>query len=238
LSRSAAAGDRAELVADVRRGLTLPLVANLPVMVLMVICARPLVAMLNPGIDVGSIELGGYALTVMVLGIIPFGIDLLCYRTFFALDDGRTPLIMQGLLTSVTALAGGITFLAPPEWSLGIVAAGMTVGNVLSSTAGVVLLRRRLGPLGLDVVLESAARIGVAAAVAGLLGAGTLAVVSPIVGDLADMSAGQRVVANGLVLGLVGLVFAVIYLVLANLLHVREVRDVAELVRRRTARPA
>jgi putative peptidoglycan lipid II flippase len=238
LSRSAAAGDRAGLVADVRRGLTLPLVANLPVMVLMIVCARPLVAMLNPGIDAGSIELGGYALTVMVLGIVPFGIDLLCYRTFFALDDGRTPLIMQALLTSVTALAGVITFLAPPEWSLGIVAAGMTIGNVLSSTAGVVLLHRRLGSLGLGLVLVSAARIGMAAAVAGLLGAGTLAVVSPIVGDLADMSAGQRVVANGLVLGLVGLVFVVVYLVLANLLHVREVRDVADLVRRRVARPA
>ncbi|WP_347351053.1 murein biosynthesis integral membrane protein MurJ [Intrasporangium sp.] len=236
LSRDAADGDTQRLRADFRRGLMLPLVANLPVMVFMVVTARPLVALLNPGIDAVSIELGGYALTVMVLGIVPFGIDLLCYRTFFALDDGRSPLVMQVVLTSVTALAAGLTYLVPPQWALGIVAAGMTVGNVLSSTTGVVLLRRRLGRLGLGLVLVGTARIAVAAVAAGLLGGGAFAVVSPIVGDLSDMSAWQRVFGNAVVLGLSGLVFVVVYLVAAAVLHVPEVREVAALVRRRTAR--
>lgn len=236
LSRDAADGDTPALLRDFRRGLTLPLVANLPVMVFMIICARPLVALLNPGIDTVSIELGGYALTVMVLGIIPFGIDLLCYRTFFALDDGRAPLVMQVVLTGSTAVAGVLTYLAPPQWALGIVAAGMTVGNVLSSGTGLALLRRRLGPLGLTQVLVSTARIGVAAVAAALLGGGAFAVVSPIVGDLAEMSTWQRVFGNGLVLALAGLVFVVVYLGAAAVLHVPEVREVAGLVRRKTVR--
>lgn len=236
LSRDAADGDTPALLGNFRRGLTLPLVANLPVMVFMIICARPLVALLNPGIDAVSIELGGYALTVMVLGIIPFGIDLLCYRTFFALDDGRAPLAMQVVLTSVTAVAGGLTYVAPPQWALGIVAAGMTVGNILSSGTGLFLLRRRLGSLGLSRVLVSTARIGVATVAAALFGGGAFAVVSPIIGDLADMSTWQRVFGNGLVLALSGLVFVVVYLGAAAVLHVPEVREVAALVRRRTAR--
>ncbi len=237
LSRDAADGDTTALLGNFRRGLTLPIVANLPVMVFMIIGARPIVALLNPGIDSVSIELGGYALTIMVLGIIPFGIDLLCYRTFFALDDGRSPLVMQVVLTSVTALAGGITYLAPPQWALGIVAAGMTVGNVLSSGTGLLLLRRRIGLLGLTPVLVSTARIGVAAVVGGLFGAGAFAVVSPIVGDLADMSTWQRVFGNALVLGLSGMVFVVVYLVAAALLHVAEVREVTALVRSKVSRP-
>ncbi|HET8595424.1 MAG TPA: murein biosynthesis integral membrane protein MurJ [Intrasporangium sp.] len=236
LSRDAADGDTAALLHDFRRGLTLPLVANLPVMVFMVICARPLVALLNPGIDTVSIELGGYALTIMALGIIPFGIDLLCYRTFFALDDGRAPLVMQVVLTAVTALAGGLTYLVPPQWALGIVAAGMTVGNVLSSGTGLFLLRRRLGALGLSRVLVSTSRIGLAALAAALLGGGAFAVVSPIVGDLADMSAWQRVFGNTLVLALSGLVFAVVYLAAAAALHVPEVRELTALVRRKAVR--
>jgi putative peptidoglycan lipid II flippase len=172
----------------------------------------------------------------MVLGIIPFGIDLLCYRTFFALDDGRAPLVMQVVLTGSTAVAGVLTYLAPPQWALGIVAAGMTVGNVLSSGTGLALLRRRLGPLGLTQVLVSTARIGVAAVAAALLGGGAFAVVSPIVGDLAEMSTWQRVFGNGLVLALAGLVFVVVYLGAAAVLHVPEVREVAGLVRRKTVR--
>lgn len=233
LSRDAADGDTARLLGNFRRGLMLPLVANLPVVAFMIIGARPLVALLNPGIDTVSIELGGYALTVMVLGIIPFGIDLLCYRTFFALDDGRAPLAMQVVLTCVTALAGGLTYLAAPQWALGIVAAGMTVGNVLSSGTGLLLLRRRLGPLGLRRVLVGAARIAIAVVLAALLGGGAFAVVSPIVGDLAVMSTWQRVFGNALVLALSGLVFVVVYLGAAAALHVPEVREVAALVRRR-----
>ncbi|MDN5794509.1 MAG: murein biosynthesis integral membrane protein MurJ [Intrasporangium sp.] len=236
LSRNAADQDTPAMLANFRRGLTLPLVANLPVVVFMIIGAGPIVALLNPGIDAVSIELGGYALTVMVLGIIPFGIDLLCYRTFFALNDGRSPLVMQVVLTAVTALAAAVTYLTPPQWALGVVAAGMTVGNVLSSGTGLILLRRRLGPLGLSRVLVSAARIGVAAVVAGLLGWGAFVVVSPIAADLAEMSTSQRVFANALVLGLSGLVFVVVYLAVAAALHVSEVREVGALVRRKAVR--
>lgn len=239
LARAAADDDTERLKEDFRRGLVLPLVANVPAMVLVMVASRPLVAFLNPGVDTHALDVAAAVLVVMILGIVPFGLDLLCYRLFFAQEDGRSPFWMQLALTSLTLLAGGVTLLVDPKWAVGVMALGQTVGNVASSTIGVTLIRRRIGVLGLTRVLDVAARIGVAAAAAGLMGWGTLTVLSPIVGsttDEATTSVLERLISNGLALGLVGVVFAAVYVFVAHALHVREVRDVADLVRRRLAR--
>ncbi len=239
LARAAADDDVDRLKADFRRGLVLPLVANVPAMVLVMVAARPLVALLNPGVDNEALDVAAAVLVVMILGIVPFGLDLLCYRLFFAQEDGRSPFWMQLALTSTTLLAGGVTLLIHPTWAVGVMAFGMTLGNVLSSSIGLFLIRRRVGQLGLAQVLDTTARIGVAAAVAGLLAWGTLSVLSPIVGattDMARTSILERMLSNGVILGLVGIVFVTIYLALAHALHVREVRDVADLVRRKIGR--
>lgn len=234
LSKAAADEDVATFKSDFRRGLLLPLVANVPVMVFVMIAAVPIVALLTPGIDGPSIELAAIVLVVMILGIVPFGVDLLCYRTFFALEDGRSPLVMQAVLTLVSLLGGGLTLLIDPKWAIAVVAAGQTVGNVASSTTGILLLRRRLGLLGLAAIVDSTARIGLAAAAAGLMGWGTLTVLSPILGDPTEPSStADRLFSSGIVLGFTGVLFVIIYLAVAHALHVREVRELADMVRRR-----
>ena len=236
LSKAAADHDAARLKADFRRGLLLPLVANVPVMVFIMVAATPIVALLNPGIDGPSIELAGIVLVIMILGIVPFGVDLLCYRLFFALEDGRAPLLMQAVLTSVSLTGGILTLALDPKWAIAVVASAQTLGNVASSTTGILLLRRKLGLLGLADIVNSTARIGVAAAAAGLLAWGTMTVLSPILGDpTAPSSAVDRIFTSGIVLAFTGLLFAVVYLALAHALRVREVRDVADMVRRRLA---
>nr|WP_234423991.1 lipid II flippase MurJ [Intrasporangium calvum] len=236
LSKAAADQDVAGFKADFRRGMLLPLVANVPVMVFVMVAATPIVALLTPGIDGPSIELAGIVLVVMILGIVPFGVDLLCYRVFFALEDGRSPLLMQAVLTTVSLTGGIITLALDPKWAIAVVATAQTLGNVASSTTGILLLRRKLGLLGLAEIVNSTARIGVAAAGAGLLAWGTMTVLSPILGDpTAPSSAVDRIFTSGIVLGFAGLLFAVVYLALAHALHVREVRDVADMVRRRLA---
>lgn len=239
LAHAAADGDAARLKADFRRGLVLPLVANVPIMVLVMITAVPLVGLLNPGLSQGSIDLAAAVLVVMILGVVPFGVDLLCYRLFFALEDGRAPFVMQVALTSVSLAAGALTFVIAPAWAVAVMAIGQTLGNVVSSGIGVLKVRRRLGRLGLASVIDSAARIGVAAAVAGVVAWGAMSVISPILTDPDDPggpSIIQRLFTSGLSLGLVGLVFVVVYLVVAHTAHVREVRDVADLVRRKVGR--
>lgn len=238
LAFAAADGDAHRLKADFRRGMVLPMVVNVPTMALVMVTAEPVVALLNPGLSQRSIDLAAAILVIMILGVVPFGIDLLCYRLFFALEDGRAPLVMQIALTSVALAAGGVTFLVAPVWGVAVMAVGQTLGNTVSSGIGLIKVRRRLGRLGLSSVVDSAARIGVSAAVAGAVAWGVMTVVSPVLGGPDDkgVSVLERIVTSGMVLGLVGLVFVVVYLVIAHAAHVREVRDVADLVRRKIAR--
>lgn len=238
-SAAAASGDSRALRRDFRQGLTMPLVANVPIMVLVVVLAAPIVALLYPsGTDPRSIEVSASVLVIMILGLVPFGLDLLCYRMFFALEDGKPTVVMQALLTGISALAGLVTIFVNPVWAIGIMAMGQTVGNVVSSGVGLYLLRRRTGSLGLMGSLVTASRVGIAAAVAGLFAWAVTVVVHPITAGAIDgsSSVGKRIFASALEIGLTSLVFGVIYLGLAHALHVREVRQVSDMVRRRLVR--
>ena len=237
-SAAAAAGDRDRLREDFRTGLAVPLVANVPIMVAVIVLAAPVVSLLNPNIDARSVTVSASVLVIMILGLVPFGLDLLCYRMFFALEDGRPTVVMQVLLTGISALAGVYTLFINPVWAIGVMAMGQTVGNIVSSGVGLYLLRRRTGPLGLMSAVVTASRVGVAAVVAGIVAWGVTQVLEPITGGVLDgnSSIGKRMFASGLEIGLVGLVFVVIYLGVAHALHVREVRQVADMVRGRLGR--
>jgi putative peptidoglycan lipid II flippase len=237
-SRAAAADDTVSLRRDFRTGLTMPLVANVPIMVAVIVLAEPIVALLNPGIDPRSVEVSASVLTIMILGLIPFGLDLLCYRMFFALEDGRPTVVMQVLLTGIGALAGVVTLFVNPVWAIGIMAMGQTVGNVVSSGVGLFLLRKRIGRLGLSQGLVTASRVALAATVAGLVAWGATLVLEPITRATIDRRSStlERMFASAVEISLVGLVFGVIYLGIAHALHVREIRQVGDLVRQRLGR--
>ncbi len=216
----------------------MPLVANVPIMAFVIVLAGPIVALLNPGLDPRSVEVSASVLVIMILGLVPFGIDLLCYRMFFALEDGRPTIAMQVLLTGISLLAGVVTLFINPVWAIGVMAFGQTVGNVVSSGTGLALLRRRIGRLGLSGVVVTASRIGIASAVAGLVAWGATTVLDPILGATIEGSSSilRRMFAASFEIGLVGLVFVVIYLGLAHALHVREIRDLSAMVRQRIVR--
>ncbi|MCU1536488.1 MAG: integral rane protein MviN [Humibacillus sp.] len=237
-SKAAAADDRVSLRRDFRTGLTMPLVVNVPIMVAVVVLAQPIVALLNPGIDQRSVEVSASVFVIMILGLVPFGLDLLCYRMFFALEDGKPTVVMQVLLTVISAVAGVVTLFINPVWAIGVMAIGQTVGNIVSSGVGLFLLRRRIGALGLTSGLITASRVGLAAAVAGLVAWGATTVLHPITGAAVagDGSALRRIFASAVEIGLVGLVFGVVYVGLAHALGVREMRQVAGLVRGKLGR--
>ncbi len=56
---------------DFRTGLAMPLVANVPIMVAVIVLANPIVALLNPGIDPRSVEVSASVLIIMILGLVP-----------------------------------------------------------------------------------------------------------------------------------------------------------------------
>ncbi len=240
-SRAAANGDREELRRDFRTGLVVPIVANVPIMVGVMVLARPIVSMLNPGLRPHDVDVAASIFVIMILGIVPFGIDLLCYRMFFALEDGRPTVVMQVLLTAISGLAAVVTFFISPLLAIGVMAVGQTVGNVVSSGVGLFLLRRRIGRLGLVRVVDTVARVGVAAAVAGVVAWAAATVLEPLLSGRSNGSGGPtsavgRIVSSGIEIGVVGLLLVAIYVGVAHVLHVREIRDLGAMVRGRLGR--
>jgi putative peptidoglycan lipid II flippase len=84
----------------------------------------------------------------------------------------------------------------------------------------------------------TASRVGIAAAVAGVVAWGATQVLEPITSSVVDSSSStaKRMFASSLEIGLVGLVFLVIYLGLAHAMRVKEIRQAADMVRGRRGR--
>ncbi len=235
---AAAAADRdfRMVKRDYRRGMAMPIAANVPATILVVLLARPLVTFLNPGVhDATALDATARVLAIMILGIVPFGLDLLNYRLFFALDDGRSPFLTQVVVASVAMAVTLVSLAFRPEWTAYIYATSIVVSNVASWLTGVWLVRRRLGPLGLAAVLRTGVRVLVASIVAGAVTYPVARLGEPITSSLLDVLHGLgpwvgRPLAFGLHIAVVALVFALCYVVVARAMHISEVGEIADLV--------
>jgi len=214
ISQAVADGDLTALRADYVRGLRVPTALTLPSSFALIALAEPLCQFLFGG-DPHEAHATALVVAAMALGVVPFGIDVLNQRMFYAQDAGRTAFSEQLVLTS-TATAVNLTALAlRPEMTVIVVGAGLVLSNLAAATYGLVRLRRRLGPFGGRALARTYATIALAGALSGLL-AWTATRVVPAPGRW-----GQFVV-----LAVGGTLFAGAYLVLARLLRIRELDDI------------
>ena len=109
LSRAAQDRDVDLLRTEYRRGLALPTVLTIPATFALVVFALPVVTLLFSSRDPREIPAMALVLAVMAPGIVPFGIDVLNQRFFYAHDDGRMVFFEQVVLSVV---ASGIALLA------------------------------------------------------------------------------------------------------------------------------
>ena len=224
LSRAVHDGDTELLRTEYRRGLALPTVLTIPATFALVVFALPVVTLLFSSRDPREIPAMALVLAVMAPGIVPFGIDVLNQRFFYAQDDGRMVFFEQVVLSVV---ASGIALLAlgvRPEITVAVVAVGLVVSNVCSAAFGMWFVRRRVGRLGFSEVAFSWVRMVAACMVASAL---SYVVTTP----LRDGQSGRMWALAELTVG--GLVFAVVYFGLALLMRVPEVGEMlAPVVRR------
>jgi len=106
-SRFAAAGDRAGVAAETMRAIRLAVTALLPAAVAFCVLGLPLAHLLF-GFGQGALDASfvGMALMAMAVGLVPFTIQYLCLRAFYALEDTRTTFFLQCLIAgSNVALA-------------------------------------------------------------------------------------------------------------------------------------
>ena len=167
-------------------------------------------------------------LRFFVLGLVPFSLFQLFLRAFYALQDTKTPFLVNcGAVALNTAIN-----IPMFEW-LGV--KGLAAGHALAYLFAVALqariLSRRIGGLDAARITSSALRIGAAAVVMGIVVWGVLQVVARLVDE--DALTGQAVaVLVPVTLG------ALTFLGLAHVLRVPELDYVRGLLRRRSNRPA
>jgi len=231
LSAAAADGRHTDLVDRLASGIRLVSVVLMPITAAYLVLGRPLAVTL---FEYGNYRhpdavATGTVIAVAGLGLVPYAIMQLQQFAFYALRDTRTPALIN---IPVVALRIGIDLIfyltLPPV----VVAASLMGGSALSFVAGALLsfllLRRRLGPLGMARVVGALVRLTAAAALAALP--------AWAVGYAVTRTMGDGKLASAIHLTLGGTVLVGAYAAAALLLRVPEVRDLAGMVRTRLGR--
>ncbi|MEH0969913.1 murein biosynthesis integral membrane protein MurJ [Micromonospora sp. CPCC 205546] len=232
MSGAAADGRFHDLTADLSRGTRMVTAVLAPIAVCYAVLAAPIsVVVFRYGAFTGENALAtSTVLLVAAVGLVPFAISQLFTFAFYALPDTRTPALVNIPVVTLRVLVQvGLFVVFSPTFA----AAGMMLGNAISYVAAAVisamLLRPRVGRIGLGLITRTMGKVLVAALGAALVG---LLVVALLPGDAEDLSwlaAAVQLVVGGAVIGGT-------YLGLAMVLRIGEITEVVGMVRRRLGR--
>ncbi|MFF3012956.1 murein biosynthesis integral membrane protein MurJ [Streptomyces sp. NPDC057939] len=230
ISRSAHDGDAAAVRDDISYGLRTSAVAIVPCAFAFLALGVPMATLLYAGSGADDARNIGFVLMAFGLGLIPYSVQYVVLRGFYAYEDTRTPFFNTVIVAAVNAGASTIAFFVlPARWAV----VGMAAAYGLGYAVGVGVAWRRLkNRLGGDLdgahVMRTYTRlIGAcvpAAAVAGGVAYGvTQWLGSGVVGSLAALVAGA--VALGAV-----------FLIAAKRMRIEELNSMVGMVRGRLGR--
>lgn len=223
LSRAAAVGDLEGMARQAVTGMKLLVSAMVPISIGLMLLAPLVVRIIFPFSDAASHSAIADIARAFSVGLVPYGLYLLCSRVFYSFEDARTPFGFQVGLTATLLLSALVAFvLLPPGAAAVTVALGQAVGQLVALGLGLRAVRRRLPSIQLRPVLDTGLR-AVAASVAALLPAWVAI-------RLLDRPGTAGAV---LALGVAGVAYLLGYAALALLLGVGELRTVLAPVLRR-----
>ncbi|MBB1510557.1 murein biosynthesis integral membrane protein MurJ [Tessaracoccus sp. MC1756] len=175
-SRLAASGDTDGVSQEFMKTVRLALIVIVPAAVVFLALAQPTTGILfGQGAGRSSSDLVAWALMAFALGLIPFTVQFVTLRTFYALEDTRTPFLVQVLIAGLN-MVGAIGLVSaaqawmdePSSW----VATALALAYSVAYLAGVLvswrLLKRRVpgidgGAIGMHIL-----RLLLASAVGGV----------------------------------------------------------------------
>ncbi|MFE1173970.1 murein biosynthesis integral membrane protein MurJ [Streptomyces sp. NPDC058773] len=230
MSRAAQDGDVTAIRDDISHGLRTSAVAIVPCAFAFLALGVPMATLLYGGSDAEGARGIGLVLMAFGPGLVPYSVQYVVLRGFYAYEDTRTPFFNTVIVAAVNAAASAACFaLLPPRWAV----AGMAASYGLAYAVGVGTAWRRLrGRLGGDLdgarVRRTYARLIAAATPAALAGGGvawavTRAVGSDALGSLVTLLAGGAV--------LIG-----VFVPLAHWMRVSELSAMTGMVRGRLGR--
>ncbi|MCE1179080.1 MAG: murein biosynthesis integral membrane protein MurJ [Micrococcales bacterium] len=231
MSNAVHAGRTQDVVRDLGRGLRMPAVLLVPATVGGVLVARPVMDILFHRIMGWSPTQAtalAWVFIAMIVGLVPFGWLYLIQRVYYAHEDAKTPFYLQIVVTVIATLVNLSAYAVAPRHAGLIVGLGQTLSNTAAALVGFYLLRRLLGPLRLSHAVRTYVRLSIASAVAGLVMWGLLELLRGVVDT--------GILGGVAVLGAGGVLFLGVFLAIAHVMHVREVREVLDPILRRVGR--
>jgi putative peptidoglycan lipid II flippase len=234
MSRAAADGRTADLRASLNRGLRLTIALLVPAAAVFVVLGRDVavVVFARGNVTPEQARFIGVLLAVFALGLVPFSTYQLQLRAFYAMQDTRTPFLIN-LWVNASLVAVGVALYLWLPAELKVV--GLAGGHATSFVVGLLVcsrvLSRRLGGLDGSRVVRTGVRSVVAVLLPALLGGLVASLVREAVGQ------GPLAALAALVSG--GGVLAVGYVLAARRMRVTELDEVLAPVLRRLpgARP-
>ncbi|MYX08119.1 murein biosynthesis integral membrane protein MurJ [Streptomyces sp. SID8375] len=230
MSRAVQDDDVTAIRDDLSYGLRTSAVAIVPCAFAFLALGVPMATLLYAGSGAEGARGIGYVLMAFGPGLIPFSVQYVVLRGFYAYEDTRTPFYNTVIVAVVNAAASGACFaLLPPRWAVAGMAASYGLGYAVGVGTAWRRLRRRLGgDLDGSRVLRTYARLTGAAIPAALAGGGvayavTQALGSDAVGSLVTLLAGGSVLLG-------------VFVLLAHWMRVPELSAVAGMVRGRLGR--
>ncbi|MGW3203760.1 murein biosynthesis integral membrane protein MurJ [Streptomyces sp. NPDC001135] len=230
ISRAAAEGDAGAVRDDISHGLRTTAVAIVPIAFGFLALGIPMCTLIFGSAGTGSATNMGYMLMAFGLGLIPYSVQYVVLRAFYAYEDTRTPFYNTVIVAAVNASVSALCyFLLPARWAV----AGMAAAYGLSYAIGVGVAWRRLrqrlgGDLDGTRVLRTYARLCIASVPAALLsGAACYGI---------GRTLGQGVIGSFAALLAGGAVLLGVFFVAARRMRIEELNSLVGMVRGRLGR--
>ena len=230
ISRAAHDNDPGAVRDDISHGLRNSAVAIVPVAFAFLALGLPICTLLYASSGTEAARSMGFILMAFGLGLIPYSVQYVVLRGFYAYEDTRTPFYNTVIVAAVNAAASALCYAQQrPEWAV----VGMAASYGLAYAVGVGVAWRRLrnrigGDLDGSHVVRTYARLCLAAVPAAAIG-GTVAFA--LLGTLGDGAGGSLV---ALVCG--GVVLLGIFFIAAKKMRIEELNGMVGMVRGRLGR--
>ncbi|MDK0520806.1 murein biosynthesis integral membrane protein MurJ [Streptomyces sp. ML-6] len=230
ISRAAHDNDPGAVRDDISQGLRNSAVAIVPVAFMFLALGLPMCTLLYSSAGTEAARSMGYILMAFGLGLIPYSVQYVVLRGFYAYEDTRTPFYNTVIVAAVNAAASALCYvMLPAEWAV----VGMAASYGLAYAVGVGIAWRRLrNRLGGDLdgahVVRTYARLCMAAVPAAVLGGG--------VGFAVLLGLGEGAFGSLVALICGGAVLLGVFFVAAKRMRIEEINGMVGMVRGRLGR--
>ncbi|CAM5732325.1 lipid II flippase MurJ [Streptomyces badius] len=230
ISRAAHDNDPGAVRDDISQGLRNSAVAIVPVAFTFLALGLPMATLLYASSGIEAARSMGFILMAFALGLIPYSVQYVVLRGFYAYEDTRTPFYNTVIVAAVNAAASALCYVVlPARWAV----VGMAFSYGLAYAVGVGVAWRRLrNRLGGDLdgahIVRTYARLCMAAVPAALAGGAVGFGILELIGTGALGSLAALICGGVLLLG--------IFFVAAKKMRIEEVNGLVGMVRGRLGR--